>query len=351
MARDDVHSLQPRTDAEGMSRRLAILASKKGVNSILQQKMKSTFDDLGEQASERIKQTAAFQLWSGFNAASQNRMWRVLAQQIDRDYDRIRAAGEAVDSLPMERSDGAIPPYQFQTHIHGQPGGYMLEREEGDIAAGILYEAGGNIYALGQGIGKSDSKGERLIAYIRDNFPDLKPLRILEMGCSAGGQTADYARAFPDAEIHAIDLSPGMLNYARARTSIFGGKVQFHQADAGNTGFVDESFDLIVSHNMFHEVAGDHMSAIAKESFRLLRRDGVCIHQDVPIQTSRLDNFMRFVSAWQRDYNNEPFWMDFSNADLPQLLTDAGFEESKVCAEYLQAIAGPVPWYIVRASR
>ncbi|WP_394700044.1 methyltransferase domain-containing protein [uncultured Parasphingorhabdus sp.] len=334
-----------------MSRRLAVLASKKGVNNILQQKLKSAFDDLGEQAPEQIEQTAAFRLWSGFNAASQSRMWRVLAEQIDRDYDRIHSVSATVESPPVERSGTEIPAYQFQTHIHGQPGGYMLERAEGDIAAGILYEAGGNIYALGQGIGKSDSKGQRLIAYIRDNFPDLKPLRILEMGCSAGGQTADYSDAFPDAEIHAIDLSPGMLNYARARTTLVGGNVHFHQADAGNTGFEDDSFDLIISHNMFHEVAAEHMGAIARESFRLLRSGGLCIHQDVPIQTGRLDNFMRFVSAWQRDYNNEPFWMDFSDADIPQMLIDAGFEENKVHIEYVQAIAGPVPWYVVSASR
>lgn len=351
MARNDVHSLQPQTNAEGMSRRLAVLASKMGVNKILQKELRDTFDKLGDDAENNIVETEAFHLWSGFNEASQKRMWRVLARQIDRDYDRIYSEAQSIKARPVNKSRKNIPAYQYQSAIHGQPGGYGLERFEGDIAAGILYEAGGNIYALGQGISKSDSKGERLIAYIHEHFPNLKPRRILEMGCSAGGQTADYARAFPDAEIHAIDLSIGMLNYARARTTLYGGDVHFHQADAGNTEFDDQSFDLIISHNMFHEVAGDHMGAIAEESYRLLTSDGVCIHQDVPIQTDSLDNFMKFVSAWQRDHNNEPFWMDFSNANLPKLLIDSGFEPSKVQAQYLEAISGSMPWYIVSAYR
>ncbi|MGJ8563089.1 MAG: methyltransferase domain-containing protein [Alphaproteobacteria bacterium] len=351
MARNDVHALQPLTNAEGMSRRLAVLASKKAIAKVFQRKLKVKFGELGAAASREIEETPVYQLWSEFNIASQERMWSILAQQIDNDYDRIRKASETVKISHIKTDTKNIPSYQFQTNIHGQPGGYMLERFPGDLAAGILYEAGGNIYALGQGISKTDSKGERIIAHIKEHFPSLNPLRILEMGCSAGGQTADYAREFSGAEIHAIDLSVGMLNYANVRTHMYGGHVTFHQADAGNTPFDDESFDLIISHNMFHEVAGDHMEEIAKECFRLLRPKGVCVHQDVPIQTERLDDFMRFVSEWQRDNNNEPFWFDFANADLPQLFRNAGFSEDLICGEYLHAAAGSMPWYVVSARR
>lgn len=353
MARNDAHALQPRTNAEGLSRRLAVLASKVGVNTVLQRRLRSVFERLAPEAERDVVETHIYRLWSSFNRGTQDRMWRVVAGQIDADYPRIKAAAdEVLKHAPRVTPKGAgaqIPAYQCRTNIHGQPGGYMFEREPGDLAAGILYEAGGNIYALGQGIGRKDSKGQRLIAYIRERFPDLKPKRILEMGCSAGGQTVDYSRAFPDADVHAIDLSPGMLNYARARTAIMGGDVTFHQQDAGYTEFEDQFFDLIVSHNLFHEVEGGHMQAIARESHRLLHPSGVCIHQDVPIQTDRLDPFMRFISAWQRDHNNEPFWMDFASADLPGLLEEAGFERKKIAEDYLTAIDGPVSWYIVSA--
>lgn len=366
MPRDTTHRLQPQTDHDGLSRRLAVLACKTALRGPLQASLQADFESRASalerqglstdaQLSGEVKKRDSYRLWSGINRASQDRMWQLLAEQIDADYERIlsaaqRASKRPAGSLALDEA-GGIPGYQTQTPIHGQPGGYMLQRGEDDIAAGVLYEAGGNIYALGQGIGKRDSKGERLIAFIRERFPELRPARILELGCSAGGQSTDYPPAFPDAEFHAVDLSPAMLRYAHARAELLGSRVHFHRQDAGATQFADGHFDLIVSHNLFHEVAADYVHVILRECYRLLSPGGVCIHQDVPIQKDRLDGFQRFLSEWQTANNDEPFWMDFANADLPPMLIEAGFGKESVSAEYLQAVDGPIPWYVVTAVR
>ncbi len=356
MARNTRHPLELETDHDGTSRRLAVLAIKTALRGTLQESVKRDYNALEDpEATDTLKTRNSYRLWSGINRASQNRMWQVLAAQADADYARIESEAAA----NRQRANGsvetatlrAVPEYQTRAAVHGQPGGYMLDRGNDDLAAGILYEAGGNLYAMGQGIGHRDSKGERLIRHIRERFPELEPVRILEMGCSAGGQSADYPVAFPDAECHAIDLSPGMLRYAHARSEALDSTVHFHQMDAGATRFPDAHFDLIVSHNLFHEVAAEHMPAIAAECHRLLKPGGVCLHQDVPIQTARLDGFMRFISEWQRDHNDEPFWTDFANADLPSMMREAGFDEDAVSEEYLKAIDGPIPWYVVTASR
>ncbi|MGI9233436.1 MAG: class I SAM-dependent methyltransferase [Woeseiaceae bacterium] len=351
MSRSTTHELQPKTDHDGLSRRLAVLACKGAIRETLQVALKEDFD----QDPERVTERTSYRLWSGINRASQDRMWGLLAEQVDVDLARIDdiatdACAGGAGTLELGQVT-KIPDYQQRTAIHGQPGGYMLERSDHDLAAGVLYEAGGNIYALGQGIGQRDSKGERLIAHIREHFPDFEPRRILEMGCSAGGQSTDYPGAFPDAEIHAIDLSPGMLRYAHARAELLGTKIHFHQQDAGATTFPDAHFDLIISHNLFHEVAGEHMPAILRECYRLLAPGGACIHQDVPIQKGRFDDFQQFLSEWQTSNNDEPFWMDFANADLRTMLVDAGFDDAAVGAEYLKAIDGPIPWYVVTAQR
>jgi len=339
------------TDHDGITRRLAVLACKSAIRGTLQDALKQDFEQDTESVTERIP----YRLWSGINRASQDRMWALLAKQVDDDLDRIdrvamQACRNAAGSLAL-REVVDIPDYQEKTAIHGQPGGYMLERGEQDLAAGVLYEAGGNIYALGQGIGKRDSKGERLIAHIRERFPNLEPTRILEMGCSAGGQSTDYPGAFPDAEFHAIDLSPGMLRYAHSRAELLGATIHFHQQDAGATVFPDGHFDLIISHNLFHEVAGNHSPNILAECYRLLAPGGLCLHQDVPIQSGRFDAFQQFLSEWQTTNNDEPFWIDFANADLPAMLIAAGFSDDAVAAEYLNAIDGPIPWYVVTAVR
>ena len=269
MSRSTQHELQPRADHDGLSRRLAVLACKTALRGQLQTALRDDFDK-----TDDIESRPSYRIWSAANRASQDRMWQVLASQVDDDYERIGAVAagatsNASGSVSAQPASPA-PDYQTRAPVHGQPGGYMLDRGDNDLAAGILYEAGGNIYAMGQGIGKRDSKGERLIAHIREQFPQLAPRRILEMGCSAGGQTTDYPAAFPDAEVHAIDLSPGMLRYAHARAELLGSQVHFHCQDAGATAFPDAHFDLIVSHNLFHEVAAEHMPAIAAECRRLL---------------------------------------------------------------------------------
>jgi len=351
MARSTTHKLQPETDHDGKSRRLAVLACKTAIRSTLQKNLQAIY----EQDSGEVAGTPGYRLWSGINRASQDRMWSLLAEQIDDDYERI--AVEAARNENATRGTLAlnevesIPDYQTRSAIHGQPGGYMLSRDEEDLAAGVLYEAGGNIYALGQGIGNKDSKGERLIALINERYPNLQPGRILELGCSAGGQSTDYPTAFPDAEFHAIDLSPAMLRYAHARAELLHSTVHFHQQDAGATTFPDGHFDLIISHNLFHEVAATHMPDVLKECYRLLAPGGVCLHQDVPIQRERLQGFHQFLSEWQTENNDEPFWMDFVDADLPGLANAAGFAEDCVSAEYIEAIDGPIPWYVVTAER
>ncbi len=365
MSRSTTHPLQPRTDHDGLTRRLAVLACKSAVRGCLQARLREEYERGPEPdaeppatsagVAERLADTDTHRLWSLVNRASQDRMWQILAEQADADYARIAALAEtaaatAPGSLVLSEVDGA-PGYQTRAAIHGQPGGYMLERRDDDLAAGILYEAGGNIYALGQGIGRRDSKGERLIAHIRERFPDLAPGRILEMGCSAGAQSTDYPAAFPDADFHAIDLSPGMLRYAHARAAALGSAVHFHQQDAGATRFPDGHFDLIVSHNLFHEVAAGHVPNIMAECHRLLRDGGVCLHQDVPIQRERMDPFQSFLSDWQVTHNDEAFWNDFADADLPQRMIDAGFDPASVTSEYLEAVDGPIPWYVVSAVR
>ncbi|MFN2166045.1 MAG: class I SAM-dependent methyltransferase [Anaerolineae bacterium] len=356
MARDTLHHLQPLTDHDGMSRRLAVLACKQAVRKTLETRLREQFH---AEPGRPMEQLPGYRAWSSLNRAAQDRMWSLLAEQIDRDYARIEQQAWRHTRDPrgsLELGAAQIPAYQQQSCIHGQPGGYMLDRPQagaagGDLAAGILYEAGGNLYALGQGIGRKDSKAQRLIEHLGEVYPDLQPRRILELGCSAGGQSTDYPDAFPAAEIWAIDLSPGMLRYAHARAETLGAPVHFRQADAADTRFPDEHFDLVVSHNLFHEVAAEHMPAIMLECHRVLKPGGVVVHQDVPIQRARLDEWMQALSAWQKDHNDEPFWLDFTDADLPAMLVAAGFAPESVHAEYIKALDGPIPWYLARAQK
>lgn len=342
MARDLTHDLMPQTDHDGMSRRLSVLALKKAMSKVILPAMARDFE-AGRREGPNYK------AWSTVNRWSQHQMWLTLAEQIDRDYDRIREAASKQEkkATVISSADFECPHYIRDADIHLQPGGYLLERFDSDLAAGLLYEMGGNLYALGQSIGKSDSKAQRIINFVRERFPNFSPRRIVELGCSAGAQTSNYVQAFERAKVFGVDVSAGLLNYAAARANALGVDITFHQADAAALPFEDNSVDLIVSHNLFHEVASDHVPAIMEECQRLLAPGGLAVHQDVAVQPQRLSPFMQFLSAWQKDNNGEPFWLDYAHRDFAKAAVAAGFDPENVEPLYLEQLDGPLEWFVM----
>jgi release factor glutamine methyltransferase len=73
------------------------------------------------------------------------------------------------------------------------------------------------------------------------------PLRIADVGTGSGAIALALAKEFPQAEIHATDISPAALEIARANAARhqFADRIQFHQTDllAG----LDPPFDFVVS--------------------------------------------------------------------------------------------------------
>ncbi len=295
--------------------------------------------------------------WCAFNRAAQELMWNALADSIDRELPRLRRRALELMKAPNRRGSlhldaDFVPPKDVTTvDIHLQPGGYTWDGGDNDVTAGAFYESGGNLYAFGQGIRRNDSKAAAVQAFIRERYPDLRPCRILDMGCSAGSATVPYAAAFPDAEVHGIDVGSGMLRYAHARAEALGQCVHFHQMSAAATTFPDAHFDLIVSHNLLHEVSHRTLLEVMRESYRLLAPGGVCVHQDVPLRFANLSQYERFEYSWDTKNNNEPFWEAYANADVAGALLRAGFAAADVYEGQLAAASGSLPWFVATAVR
>jgi ubiquinone/menaquinone biosynthesis C-methylase UbiE len=71
-----------------------------------------------------------------------------------------------------------------------------------------------------------------------------KPARYADVGCGSGEVTEAVMECIGNVETAAIDLSSGMLDVFRRRTSRI---LTFHQADAADTGLPTEHFDLVTS--------------------------------------------------------------------------------------------------------
>ncbi len=299
----------------------------------------------------------AYRTWSSLARAAQEQMWIAVGDSVFREGPRLSVTAAALDAAPTRRGSlhldpNFVPPRGVTAvDIHLQTGGYALDLGAGDCSAGALYESGGNLYAFGQGISRNDSKAAHVQRFIAERFPQFKPQRILDMGCSAGSASVPYALAFPEAEVHAIDVGSGLLRYAHARAEALGAAVHFHQMDVAATTFATESFDLIVSHNLMHEISAPTRRGMLRESRRLLRPCGVCVHQDIPLRYQGLSEFRKFEMSWDTLNNNEPYWEVYANADLEPELSAAGFTRDCMHVGSLPAGEGTLPWFVACAWR
>lgn len=372
MARNLQHDMLPRADAEDLARQRYVLALKThlgrrlrpGNAVIWERAVKPAYERAhGHAPTERGDIAGAmyahpgYQSWSALNRVAQELMWESVGEAVFRESDRMSAEYRRLhDSRPAGGSlkldeDFEVPNAIRRINIHLQPGGYARDESPDDVIAGAFYEAGGALYSMGQSIGTRESKAQIVQRYLGERYPDFKPRRVLDMACSAGASSVPYALAWPEAEVHAIDVGAGMLRYAHARAEALGARVHFHQRDVASTGFEAGSFDLIVSHNAMHEMSQVTQAAMMRECFRLLAPGGVCVHQDVPLRYEELDEFMRFERGWDLKNNNEPFWEAYATNDPAQMLRDAGFPEAEIHVGYLDQSDGSMKWFIAAARK
>lgn len=372
MVRSVRHEMLPQATPDEHSRQQFVVAFKQALNRGFRPTQRRLFEEVvapeyerqhghppttRDQIRDSMYGHTAYRSWSAFARAAQEQMWIAVGDSVFRDRERLAATAARLDDPTrrlgsLELDPEFVPPRGVTAlDIHLQTGGYALDLGDNDCSAGALYECGGNLYAFGQGISRTDSKAAHVQRYIAEQFPQLKPRRILDMGCSAGSASVPYALAFPDAEVHAIDVGAGMLRYAHARAEALGAAVHFHQQDCANTKFADQSFDLIISHNMMHEISDATRRGMLRESWRLLAPGGVCVHQDVPLRFAGLSEFQKFEMSWDTLNNNEPFWEVYANADLAADMRAAGIPEDRMMIGSLPAAQGSLPWFVAACSK
>jgi len=120
-------------------------------------------------------------------------------------------------------------------------------------------------------------------------IPLREPRRILDLGCGSGLSTVELRRAFPNAEIVGVDISPDMLAAAAKRAP----DAAFAVGDAAS--FDSDGFDLVFANAVFHWVS-DHLKAIRRLA-RALPEGGVLAFQTPDNDDEPSHRLMRAVAA------------------------------------------------------
>ncbi|MFP6869455.1 MAG: class I SAM-dependent methyltransferase [Nitrospinota bacterium] len=310
------------------------------------------------------------QMWGSLMRLAQELMWDYVGECVDRQLDDlVERSKDEVQPLGSLRLDKKLeqPRYLALVDQHAQPGSYYTETRPDDVRAGAVLDQGANLYHFGKNGGSiMDGRGRTLVAHLFERFPDFRPRRILDLGCSVGASTLPFVEFYPGADVYAIDTAAPLLRYAHGRAEGLGRAVHFAQQDAEALDYPDESFDLVVSLVLLHETSTHALPKIFHECQRVLKPGGVVAHLEVPVRYKDMESLCEQVLRdWQTYYNDEPFWGKVCETDLVAVLEKLGFRD--VEAGYQKVTTNPrcrrsstfskVPdsrpgnWYIVSGVR
>ena len=177
------------------------------------------------------------------------------------------------------------------------------------------------------------NKGLRL-AGVR-MFRPSKGMNILDVGCGTGTHLELYRRY--QCNLYGIDLSPSMLEVARAR---LGDSAQLDPGDATNMPYEDHKFDLIISMLSLHEMAEQTRSGVLSEMRRVLKDDGRILLVDFhpgpyqPLQgwISKLIIFFSELAAGREHFKNYRQFMATKGLSTLATLHNLEVEKQKILA-------------------
>ena len=269
---------------------------------------------------------------SALGRAAQEYVWDVCGEPIERQLDtliaRAKPRNTSTSTLRLNPSL-KMPDYLEAVDIHVMPGNFQTEIAEDDVFAGVLYDHGVHVFTYG-GLGAyNGGYGISISQFIKERFPDFTPSRILEIGCGTGHTTLPVVDTWPQAEYHATDIAAPTLRHAFGRADSLGKTIHFSQQDATALDFPDDSFDLVFSVIVHHEMPAPVIEANLRECYRVLKPGGMMLH-DGSLTQRNDPPAAKFISSWFSYNINEPFSGAYMGMDFRKACVDAGFAAEDV---------------------
>lgn len=118
---------------------------------------------------------------------------------------------------------------------------------------------------------------------------DVRGKIVLDLGCGSGENIVPLARR--GAQVIGIDISPELIDIARARLELTGSKAELRVGSAYETGLPDRSVDVIFMMALVH-----HLNIpIAREEMRRILAPGGCVIFKEPIRFSKSYSKVRSI--------------------------------------------------------
>nr|WP_303231076.1 methyltransferase domain-containing protein [uncultured Blautia sp.] len=210
---------------------------------------------------------------------------------------------------PFKKPGDMIREGEILGEVRDYEGG-LLELSVAEYDGVILYQTGtlqvlgdGPMIAYGKIVNPYDERKERIVSYwekrsgdflehkraelhspmserwlyeIKNQLPQDRNLRILDVGCGAGFFSVLLAKE--GYQVTGVDLTPDMVENARTLAEEEKTDCEFFVMDAENLRFADESFDVVISRNLTWTLP-DVKSAY-REWVCVLKKGGILLNFD-----------------------------------------------------------------------
>lgn len=282
-----------------------------------------TLDVPDENIVERRQRVDAVAASAELRAAGALTRWnqRVLTPRATDAYREAEkeladlAAPPAPASIEDVTAETGIPHY-WHYEYHGTRGGWDASPVNGFVHHELVYR-----YILAP-LFPGDIFAQR--AEVATCAPRLSYDAVCDLGCGTGQFTMKLAERFPDAAITGVDLSLAELHYAQRRAADRDLDWDLRRAPVEDTRLPGESFDLVASYILLHELPPHATKKVFAEAFRLLRPGGDLVFSDVAPYTER-DPYTAWWDDWLAEFTNEPWWRTAATLDLGAVASEAGF--------------------------
>ena len=142
---------------------------------------------------------------------------------------------------------------------------------------------------------------DRIQQYIVNQIDWNGEGRLLEVGCGSGPLSIRCALTWPTADVFGIDNWGVMWDscYSKEgceRNAELEGVAEqctFQKGDAAKLDFADESFDVVISNLVYHNIPMADKQNLLRETLRVLKKGGVFVLQDSMNSYGNMDAFVR----------------------------------------------------------
>lgn len=241
---------------------------------------------------------------------------RAAFEEVQADYQSSLTALQDGPTTLETRDQFRTPDYFSKQWFHNTSGGWDGHPFMGMIQAEFVHR---------RYVAAKYGSGLRRLRYdVLDELPIKQYDNILEMGTSAGYFTEQLSERFPDAKITGCDLSRRMLEQAQRLGNEQGRHWRLIQAGAEDTGLPDNSFDLVTSYAMFHEIPSEIAQAVWREAARVAKPGAWIYMVDGVPALDAIDKIAgwRYLFGWLR--GGEPYAREYCTANDGSFAAAAG---------------------------